>query len=114
MRAHIVAAAQGKASGPGSSAAMVDVQLTVDPAPFGVLVRGREVIKVTLGSQAEVLGVKVGWRLSSIEGTEVPKSGQAAADAITRALASAKRGGKPYTVMCHRPTSPPRPPTAGS
>merc|ERR1711998_255057 len=31
MRAHIVAAAQGKASGQGSSAEMVDVQRTVDP-----------------------------------------------------------------------------------
>merc|ERR1711988_130803 len=101
MRAHITAT-QAKIAG---SSGVSKVQLTVEPAPFGVSVRGREVVKVVPGSQAEALGVKVGWLLTSIQGQEMPMGGQAAADAITHALASGKRGTKPYTIICHRPAS---------
>merc|ERR1711959_555982 len=94
MRAHILAQA------------VKELQLRVEPVAFGVQVRGREVVKVVQGSQAEALGVKVGWMLSSINGTEMPKGGQTAADAITRALASGKRGDKPYTITCQVPRAP--------
>merc|ERR1711988_1344415 len=108
MRAHMRATAQAATRG-GAKAQDPEVAVTVQPAAVGVTVRGREVVKVTKGSQAEALGVQAGWRLSHVAGNEMPEGGQAAADAITRALARGKQGGKPYVlnfITAAKPRSP--------
>merc|ERR1711977_226651 len=64
-------------------------KLTMQGAAVGVRVRGREVVKVLPGSQAERAGVRLGWKVTRIAEEEVPAGGQAAADAITEALACA-------------------------
>jgi len=80
--------------------------IEVNPAPVGVRVSGREVVKVTPGSQAEEHGVQVGWQLVSVGGKEMPPSGQVAADAITRALAAGKLGGAKYQIRFVAPKTP--------
>merc|ERR1712093_502244 len=71
----------------------------------GVSVRGQEVVKVVKGSQAADAGVQVGWMLTNVNGEEMPARGQAAADAITKALAAGKQQGKPYTIMFAAPVA---------
>merc|ERR1711907_776384 len=39
-----------------------------------------------------------GWSLSHVNGEEMPRSGQAAANAITKALSAGKQGGKAYSL----------------
>merc|ERR1712023_441678 len=74
------------------------IEMAVEPTSVGISVRGQMVVKVTAGSQAERLGVKIGWKLSHVNGEAMPKTGKIAADAITRALAAGKHGGKPYVL----------------
>merc|ERR1712139_178126 len=75
------------------------IELMVQPKKaVGVSVRGREVVKVSKGSQAEALGVKVGWTLSHVGSKEMPLRGQAAADSITAALAAGKQSEKQYCI----------------
>merc|ERR1711970_214155 len=90
MRQHICSSTAS-----GNSSLLKEREVVVQPAAFGVKVTGRRVSRVTAGSQAEALGVQVGWQLTRIAGVEMPSSGQAAADAITRALAESKKLGKP-------------------
>merc|ERR1711959_560575 len=66
-------------------------------------VRGREVIKIVPGSQAEKLGVQLGWQISHVNGKEMPASGQIAADGITKALAAGKKRGKRYSIKFSAP-----------
>merc|ERR1712093_115121 len=95
MRKHI-RAVQG---GGGARAAVTEtVEMSVEAAPVGVSVRGREIIKIVPGSQAEKLGVQLGWQISHVNGKEMPASGQIAADGITKALAAGKKGGKRYSI----------------
>merc|ERR1711988_1187938 len=75
-----------------------EVEITVEAKAVGVSVKGREVTKVAPGSQAAQLGVEVGWKLSHVSGEAMPLGGQAAADAITRALQKGKAGGTPYLL----------------
>jgi len=82
----------------GASINAETVELTVEAAPVGVSVRGREVIKVTSGSQAERLGVQVGWKITHVDGKDMPASGQVAADGITKALAAGKKEKRPYSI----------------
>jgi len=108
-------AARAKAPSPPSSAKSMrghirttqggSVSYQVEPAPVGVTVRGREVTKVAPGSQAERLGVKCGWMLTSVGGVEMPPAGQAAADAITRALAAGKKGSKQFSITFAKPAA---------
>lgn len=106
MRQHICSSTAS-----GNSSLLKEREVVVQPAAFGVKVTGRRVSRVTAGSQAEALGVQVGWQLTRIAGVEMPSSGQAAADAITRALAESKKLGKPYKI-CFQILDPlPRTPT---
>merc|ERR1711959_81555 len=68
-------------------------------------VRGREIIKIVPGSQAEKLGVQLGWQISHVNGKEMPASGQIAADGITKALAAGKKGGKRYSIKFSAPAA---------
>jgi len=96
MRSHICAVQK---AGPPENRNAKAMELIVQPKKaVGVSVRGREVVKVTKGSQAEELGVQAGWILSHVSNKEMPLRGQAAADAITTALAAGKQGGKQYRV----------------
>ena len=61
--------------------------LEVEPVPVGVSVKGHEVIKVESGSQAETLGVKLGWRLMKVAGKAMLDDTKA----ITAALADARK-----------------------
>jgi len=80
--------------------------MSVEAAPVGVSVRGREIIKIVPGSQAEKLGVQLGWQISHVNGKEMPASGQIAADGITKALAAGKKGGKRYSIKFSAGKSP--------
>jgi len=104
MRDHIL---EKQKSGKGGckATAMKDVAVRVEPAAVGVSVRGQEVVKVIKGSQAADAGVQVGWKLTNVNGEEMPARGQAAADAITKALAAGKQQGKPYTIMFAAPVA---------
>jgi len=102
MRGHIVATQQQR-KGTTSPQSMRQVQVEVDAMAVGVSVKGREVVKVAKDSQAEHLGVKVGWQLTHVCGEEMPAGGKAAADAITKALASGKLEGKRYMIMFAAP-----------
>merc|ERR1711907_136257 len=102
MRAHILATASRAGVAPPAR----EIELAVEPASVGVSVKGRQVVRVKEGSQAEVLGVKEGWLLSHIDGKEMPHGGKVAADAITRALAGGKSGGRRYTIKFQVPRSP--------
>jgi len=108
MREHIVAAQKGKPH--KTLCTMREVEIEVEAAAVGISVKGREVVKVAKGSQAERLGVKAGWHLTHVGAEEMPTGGQAAADAITKALAEGKRGGRPYSILFSVPmTGMPRP-----
>merc|ERR1712167_523423 len=74
-------------------------------APVGVSVRGREIIKIVPGSQAEKLGVQLGWKISHVGGKEMPPAGQPAADGITKALAAGKKGGRRYSIKFSAPAA---------
>merc|ERR1712093_926957 len=76
---------------------------SMEAAPVGVSVRGREIIKIVPGSQAEKLGVQLGWQISHVNGKEMPASGQIAADGITKALAAGKKRGKRYSIKFSAP-----------
>merc|ERR1712093_523032 len=105
MRKHI-RAVQGGGGGGGARAAVPEtVELSVEAAPVGVSVRGREIIKIVPGSQAEKLGVQLGWQISHVNGKEMPASGQIAADGITKALAAGKKGGKRYSIKFSAPAA---------
>merc|ERR1711959_659314 len=100
MRKHIRAVQGGGAAAAACAEGgrMEMVELSVEAAPVGVSVRGREIIKIVPGSQAEKLGVQLGWQISHVNGKEMPASGQIAADGITKALAAGKKGGKRYSI----------------
>merc|ERR1711881_146266 len=106
MRKHIRAVQGG-----GGAAACVEggrmetVELSVEAAPVGVSVRGREIIKIVPGSQAEKLGVQLGWKISHVGGKEMPPAGQPAADGITKALAAGKKGGRRYSIKFSAPAA---------
>lgn len=105
MRKHI-RAVQGGGGGGGARAAVTEtVEMSVEAAPVGVSVRGREIIKIVPGSQAEKLGVQLGWQISHVNGKEMPASGQIAADGITKALAAGKKGGKRYSIKFSAPAA---------
>merc|ERR1711959_263534 len=80
-------------------------KLKMEGAAVGVRVKGREVVKVLPGSQAERQGVQVGWKVTRVGMEKVPLGGQAAADAITKALARAKEAGVPFEICFDRPIS---------
>merc|ERR1711903_273412 len=108
MRKHIRAVQGG---GGAAAAACVEggrmetVELSVEAAPVGVSVRGREIIKIVPGSQAEKLGVQLGWKISHVGGKEMPPAGQPAADGITKALAAGKKGGRRYSIKFSAPAA---------
>merc|ERR1712093_838863 len=105
MRKHI-RAVQGGGGGGGARAAVTEtVELSVEAAPVGVSVRGREIIKIVPGSQAEKLGVQLGWKISHVGGKEMPPAGQPAADGITKALAAGKKGGRRYSIKFSAPAA---------
>jgi len=100
MRAHIC---QENSKINGSMTQVVALEM--DPTTVGVSVRGRTVIRVIEGSQAAFQGVKIGWELTHVAGIEMPQTGKAAADAITKALAAGKRGGRSYEILFDTPST---------
>ena len=69
-------------------------KLFVEPAlAVGIKVKGQAVISIVKGSQAEKIGVKLGWLLTHVAGKRTDNS-----SAITAALAAGKRGGKRYSL----------------
>merc|ERR1712094_106552 len=63
MRAHMLATRQSRDG---------TVEIVVEAVPVGVTVKGREVVRVVAASQAERLGVKEGWKISHVNGEEMP------------------------------------------
>jgi hypothetical protein len=70
-----------------------EVVLEVQPAKFGVGCDGVKVKSVASGSQAQKLGVKVGWTIAQVAGKDMGTSGE-----ITKALAAGLAGNKPYKI----------------
>merc|ERR1712205_120394 len=94
---------------PSSSRALVSLPLLASPITVALPVygrgRGREIIKIVPGSQAEKLGVQLGWKISHVGGKEMPPAGQPAADGITKALAAGKKGGRRYSIKFSAPAA---------
>ena len=84
-----------------STGDMSEIVIEVEPAPVGISVKGQEVSKVTSGSQAEKLGVQLGWLVLKVNGKVMPtKDGT---KAITAALGEGKKAGKKYKITFSAP-----------
>jgi hypothetical protein len=66
-------------------------ELDIEPKPLGIKCNGQEISNVAGGSQAEKLGIKVGWKVIEIGGTKVTTTQD-----VTKALGAGKKGGKKY------------------
>jgi hypothetical protein len=73
-------------------------ELTVEAKPFGIKTKGQSVCAVVAGSQAEKLGVAVGWEVLTIAGKKMKGEKE-----ITASLGEAKKAGKKYKVVFRIP-----------
>jgi len=78
----------------------------------GIKLKGQAVISVTAKSQAEIIGIKTGWLLTSVAGNKVPRDPNTPLAQITKeaatALAAARKRNQKYrlTFRVPRPRQP--------